>query len=151
MSVYSPAGPIDSWLTANDRNKIMLNDDNKVWLTELLWDGLKHNYNDNKWIIAGDLNASTTFDDSKNMPHGNQEILDRIQGLGFIECLFNKNKKLIPTFKNAQNKKVIHQIDHLFASDSLYDRLNNCKVLKDLNIFEDSISDHLPILAEFHF
>ena len=40
-------------------------------------------------------------------------------------------------------------MDHLFASDTLYKKLINCEVLDTLNIFEKSISDHLPIVAEF--
>ena len=149
LSVYSPAWPLDGWLLDKDRDKIILNDDNKVWLTELLWDSLKQSYNNNQWIIAGDLNASTTFDLSKHMPHGNQEILDRMLNTGFIECLYNFNNKLIPTFKNASNKQVLHQMDHLFTSNTLYKKLINCEVLDNLNIFEKSISDHLPIIAEF--
>ena len=81
--------------------------------------------------------------------HGCKDTLNNITKLGYKECLLGYNKKLIPTFKNAQNKKIIHQMDHLFASNSLYEKLISCKVLDDLNIFEDSISDHLPILAEF--
>lgn len=149
LSVYSPAWPLDNWITKKDKAIIKLINNSKVWLTEILWDSLKHTYNNNPWIIAGDLNASTTFDYSQKMPRGNQEIIDRLYNLGFIECLFNFNKKLVPTFQNPKGKKVIHQIDHLFVSNSLYEYLINCKVLDDIKIFENSISDHLPIVADF--
>ena len=150
LSAYSPAWPIDTWIPIEDRGAIKLDNSADLWLTELLWESLKKSYNNNPWIIAGDLNASTTFDESSHMPHGNQEILDRMLNLGYIECLFNYNKKLIPTFQNANNKKVIHQIDHLFTSSNLYDSLTKCYVLDGKDIFEKGISDHLPIIAEFN-
>jgi len=150
LSVYSPAWAIDTWVTPIDKRTINLENNKDLWLTELLWESLKNTYNSKPWIIAGDLNASTTFDNSSHMPHGNQEILDRMLNIGYIECLYNYNKNLIPTFQNPKGKKVIHQIDHLFTSMELYNALTKCYVLDNKKIFEDRISDHLPIVAEFN-
>ena len=101
------------------------------------------------WIIGGDLNSSPTFD--KTFSSGNQEILDRYYALGLKECLKEYNGKLIPTFKNTNGGKVIHQIDHLFASDDLFKDLVDCNIVDQEAIFENKLSDHIPIVANFKF
>ncbi len=149
ISVYSPAWPVDySRIKDEDISKVKLKNNPKVWMTEVLWSALKNmKLNNNIWVIGGDFNISATFDETWGS--GNQEILDRMNSLRLTECLEKHNKKLIPTFKNLNNGKVIHQIDHLFISNKLFKKINNCIVGDKFNIFEKSISDHLPIIAEF--
>lgn len=38
-------------------------------------------------IVAGDLNSSETFDLRRGGPRGNREIIDRMNALGFYDCL----------------------------------------------------------------
>lgn len=101
-------------------------------------------------IIKPIQNSSPTFDYLwKGGPHGNQEVLDRMNALELVECLFHSKGVLTPTFKNATDKKVIHQIDHLFVSADLISNLGFCETGNAQHIFENSLSDHLPIIADF--
>lgn len=149
ISVYSPAWPIDtSKYPDNDIKTVKLKTNPKLWVTEILWAALKNaNLVATPWIVGGDLNSSKTFD--LTFSSGNCEILDRMEALGFSECLQKYNGKLTPTFRNPKDGKIIHQIDHLFVTDSLFSILKNCTTGDESTIFRESISDHLPIIADF--
>lgn len=149
ISVYSPAWPIDtSKYQGIDVTTIRLKQNPKLWFTEILWSALKNaNLADTPWIVGGDLNISETFDFT--FGSGNREILDRMEALGFTECLRKHNGRLTPTFKNPRDGKIIHQINHLFVTDTLSSILNNCSVGNESIIFGESASDHLPIIADF--
>jgi endonuclease/exonuclease/phosphatase family metal-dependent hydrolase len=104
--------------------------------------------NELPWIVAGDLNSSVTFD--KPRPRGNQEIQDRMSDLGFTECLNFHQGELTPTFKNPSNKQIVHQMDHLFVTEHLRSKLLSCTIGDADRVFTGSLSDHLPIIAEFN-
>ena len=72
-----------------------------------------------------------------------------MQALGFVECLAGYEMKLIPTYKNAKNGKIIHQLDHVYATANLYKAMSKAYVIDDSNVFENSLSDHLPIVADY--
>lgn len=153
LSVHSPAWCIDpTRLEGVELNEVKLEKNSKVWGTELIWAALRYAIPiiNKPWIVGGDFNSSPTFDYLwKGGPHGNQEVLDRMNALGLIECLFHSKGVLTPTFKNATDKKVIHQIDHLFVSTELISNLEFCETGKSQYVFENSLSDHLPIIADF--
>ena len=154
VSVYSPAWPIidRKKLEEVDTVNIKLKYSPDLWLTEILWAALKsERMTAIPWIVAGDFNSSITFDTMwKGGPHGNQEIQDRMVSLGLIECLAFFQGKLTPTFKNSSNKKVIHQMDHLFVSKNLVEQqLKYCETGDANRVLNGSMSDHLPIIAEF--
>lgn len=152
VSAYSPPWPIDpERLEGVDVSGIKLSNNPDVWVTELLWAALSsQDLDELPWIVAGDLNSSVTFDTMwGNAPRGNQEIQDRMSALGFIECLLSSQGRLSPTFKNAHGGKVIHQMDHLYVPDVMKSRLLSCVTGDDEHVFNNSLSDHLPIIAEF--
>ena len=102
-------------------------------------------------MVAGDFNSSVTFDYLwKGGPRGNQEIIDRMNALGLIECLKSSTGNLTPTFRNPKGGKIIHQIDHMYVSNALHLSLSKSYAGNDLMIFEKSMSDHLPIISDFH-
>lgn len=152
-SVYSPAWPIfkRSRHEEIDVSPIKLKNNPDVWLTEILWAALQHaDRTEHPWIVAGDLNSSVTFDTLwTGGPRGNQEIQDRMVALGFTECLAFSQGQLTPTFENPRGKQVIHQMDHLFASDQMIPRLAKCETADPKRVFGESMSDHLPIIGEF--
>ena len=76
--------------------------------------------------------------------------MDRMTGLGLNECLRSYNEKLVPTFRHSKGG-ITHQIDHLYVSGSIYDRLLNCRVGDGAEVFGNRLSDHLPIIADFGF
>lgn len=147
INVYSPAWPIQV-SPKIDLKGVKLINNMELWLADILRYALKNvNQNDN-WIIGGDFNLSETFDYPINK--GNKEYLDGMRDLGFIECLTTFNGRLIPTFKNPVDKCINHQIDHLFVSTILKDKLIDCRVGEQI-VFERNMSDHLPIIAELSF
>ena len=150
ISVYSPAWPVNPDRIKNiDVSAVKLKKDAKVWMTEVLWSALKNiKLNKSNWVIGGDLNSSETFD-STWATGGNKEILDRMDDLGFTECLRGYNGKLVPTFRNPREGVIIHQLDHLFVTNKLFSTLKKCEVGNKFDIFKKSISDHLPIIANF--
>jgi exonuclease III len=152
ISVHAPAWCIDTErLVGADIADVKLKNNPKVWGTELVWAALCYAIPISKtpWIVGGDFNSSPTFDYLwKGGPRGNQEFLDRMNALELVECLFHSKGVLTPTFKNATDKKVIHQIDHLFVSAEMISSLESCKT-GDSTIFDNYLSDHLPIIADF--
>ena len=158
ISVYSPAWPVaKNRLKGIDVSLVKLKSNPDVWGTEILWAALKHMASDGNWIVGGDYNSSETFDKEWQDEHGikygirssgNREILDRMQPIGFTECLRGHNGKIIPTFRHS-NKEIVHQIDHLFVTNNLYQRLKGCTVGDESVIFGRLLSDHLPIIGEF--
>jgi exonuclease III len=154
LSAYSPAWPVESErLWGIDVTPIKLKLNPKLWVTELLWAALLDSCDVNQplpWIVGGDLNSSETFDYMwRGGPRGNREILDRMHDLGLRECLRHWNGSLVPTFRNPRDGRIVHQMDHLFVSESLASRLVSCITVEQARVFNASLSDHLPIVADF--
>jgi endonuclease/exonuclease/phosphatase family metal-dependent hydrolase len=149
LSVYSPAFAVDKKRLAGvDVSEVKLTNNPDVWVTEILWAALQeHNIGGAApWLVGGDLNASETFDLPR--PRGNSQVLERMDALGLKECLRGSQGRLVPTFRHAAGGPVVHQMDHLFVSESMFSRLAKCEVGDD-RVFSESLSDHLPIIADF--
>ena len=160
VSVHSPAWPVDKKrLKEINISPLKLQGNPKIWGTEIIWSALKNTISNNEqWVVGGDYNSSETLDrewQDKNgikfriRSSGNKEILDRMFDIGFTECLRKYNNKIIPTFKHPRGG-IDHQIDHLFVTNDLYSRLISCTVGDQSVIFGKSLSDHLPIMADFN-
>lgn len=150
VSVHSPAWCFDSFdIDEIERSEIKLKNNSKIWGTELLWSALTKtkNKSDLPWIVGGDFNMSTLFDQPRN--RGNQEVLDRMKEIDFEECLFKVKGEFTPTFRNVRSKELLHQLDRLFVSPQLIGKLKTCEVGEADFIFENRLSDHLPIIADF--
>jgi exonuclease III len=150
VSIYSPAWEINrDRLRGVDISMVKLEKNPDLWCATIFRDALKNNMllDDHPWIIGGDFNSSPTFD--KTFSSGCQESIDRYYALGLKECLKEYNGKLIPTFKNTNGGRVVHQIDHLYVTNQFYENLNNCYVTEQNEIFDNNLSDHLPIIANF--
>lgn len=151
INVYSPAWPMAlPDLSLHEIAPVKLKLNPRVWLADILWHALTSmNFlADEQMIIAGDFNLSETFDDWRGGPRGNREYLDRMAALGLHECLRESQGQLTPTFKNT-NGQVLHQIDHVFANEILTHRLLGCATGSAARVFGESLSDHLPIIADF--
>ena len=154
LSAYSPAWPVNpERLRGIDVGPVKLKLNANVWVTELLWAALLDSSQAGDpapWVVGGDLNASETFDYMwAGGPRGNREFLDRMQALGFWECLRERHGKVVPTFRNPRDGRVVHQMDHLFVSGSMATRLMACDTVEHARVFGASLSDHLPIVADF--
>jgi len=152
VCVYSPAWPVpSSHLQGIDVSGVKLTQSPDVWVADLLWASLNFQRPDpsDYWIIAGDFNSSETFDQWPGGPWGNREYLDRMTSLGLIECLCNSQGKLTPTFRNPKGGKIKHQIDDMFVTAGLATRLIRCHTGSEERVFGGSLSDHLPVIADF--
>ena len=152
VCVYSPAWPVDrDRLEGVDTSQVKLTLNPDVWVADLLWSALKAMApsNGSEVIVGGDFNLSETFDAWRGGPRGNREYLDRMADLGLTECLREHNGALTPTFKNPRGSGVLHQIDHLFVTSDLASRLITCATGDAGQVFGGSLSDHLPVVADF--
>ena len=150
ISVYNPAYGIDQKrLEGIDISSVRLTQNRGIWLADILWASLKYHEINSKdfWIIAGDFNLSETFDHPH--PRGNREYLDRMATIGLTECLRSSKGVLTPTFRNTQGGAIKHQMDHMFVTDALASRLISCDTGSQQRVFDDGLSDHLPIIASF--
>jgi endonuclease/exonuclease/phosphatase family metal-dependent hydrolase len=152
VSVHTPAWPVakEKWSRVDVSGlKLAANPD--IWCTEILWDALRCTMPElcGQWIVGGDFNSSETFDFRAAGDRGNREIMSRMNGLGLTEVLGTHHGRLVPTFRNPRGGQIVHQIDHLYVTASLCDRLVGCKVGSEERIFGQGMSDHLPIVAEF--
>jgi hypothetical protein len=151
ISVYNPAYGIDlKHLEGIDISGVRLTQNSGLWIEDILWASLKfHQLNPmDSWIIAGDFNMSETFDHPH--PRGNREYLDRMSAISLTECLRKSKGALTPTFRNPRGGAVIHQLDHMFVTEALASRLISCDAGSQKRVFDDGLSDHLPLIAHFH-
>ena len=79
---------------------------------------------------------------------GNREYLDRKRELGLIECLRQSKGRLTPTYRHPRGG-FKDQIDHLFVSPVLAEKLVSCDTGSFDRVFNAGLSDHLPIVADF--
>jgi exonuclease III len=160
VSVYSPAWAIRAdRLKAVDVSQLSRKTTGEVWCSDTLWAGLQNTIADDEaWVVGGDFNNSETFDvewqarNNRVFPirsAGSAKMLQRMCGLGLTECLRQYHRgKIVPTFRHPRGQ-IDHQIDHLFVSDHFYSQLGNCSVGDQATVFGKSLSDHLPIIADF--
>jgi exonuclease III len=124
---------------------IRLKNQTKLFLTEILY-GIVSTISDKKIVLGGDFNHSLKFDE-KREDKFNSERFSRFNKLGIYDALTYKLKKPIPTFID-RNKKLIHQLDYMFVSEEFL-KVGKSNILEKNIIYNNSISDHLPIYFEF--
>ena len=152
VSVHSPAWYLDRpRLGLVDVGDVRLTQNADVWGADLVLAAIRPFVAGSRQVlVGGDFNLSTTFDARRRSGRGNQEYLDRMAALGLVECLASFQGRLTPTFRNTTGSGVVHQIDHLFASPSLAAQLRRCEVPPADDFFQQELSDHLPIIADFN-
>ena len=153
VCVHSPAWPLDrARLRGEDLGLVKLTQNVDVWVTDLLLAALRCRPIDGvDWIIAGDFNLCESFDQWQNGPRGNREWLDRMSAIGFTECLRDSQGPLTPTFRKPGATVPTAQVDHLFVTARLRDRLSVCTTGEPGRVFGSRLSDHLPVIADFTF
>ena len=132
VSAYSPAWAVDKKrLEGIDTTGIQLDGNPDVWCTEALWCGLRDSMpkHPGTWIVGGDLNTSELFDFGRD---GNRQFLQRLADLGMTECLRTYQGHLTPTYRTP-NGSILHQLDHLFVSNELFQDLGSCSVQPTVN------------------
>ncbi len=112
-------------------------------------------------LVGGDLNTWTGWPSG---PHLDRDriVLDRIRAYGLVDCLettrrpgrlagcpctFGADCMHTRTRLDPRYPKIPYQMDYLFASPELAERLNRCSALDHDEC--PSPSDHYPIVADF--
>lgn len=96
-----------------------------------------------KIILGGDLNASLQWDEQQR-GRSHEILFDRIKNFGLHDCL----SKFQPYPQQTWRKNGVMtpwQLDYLFMSESLVERVKQCDVRREPALKE--LSDHNPILA----
>lgn len=70
-------------------------------------------------------------------------FFDAILDMGFQDCMRKFNAEPIQTHRHARSK-FPWELDLMFATENLYERLNNIEVVP-----ANTLSDHDPIVADF--
>jgi len=153
ISVHMP-----SWqfpyreFTTGDVSDVMLPNYSKMYMSELLWAALQNSmpHYCRDVIVGGDFNTSEFIGSSKRQHEANREAIRRMCELGFVETVRHLNGGPVPTWRSRQkNAPLKHQLDHLYVSGTLRDRLLRAWVCEQDAIFDKDLSDHLPVIAEF--
>jgi hypothetical protein len=69
--------------------------------------------------------------------------------LGLVDCLRHAQGALTPTFRTLGKGTITAQIDHLFVTNILRASLVTCDTGSRQRVFDNRLSDHLPIVADF--
>jgi endonuclease/exonuclease/phosphatase family metal-dependent hydrolase len=111
-------------------------------------------------LLGGDLNTSTQWPKGGHLD-GDKALLDRIRAYGLIDCLERKrapgrlaNCRCVLedcthtwTRLDPSRPEIPLQVDYLFASPTLAERMRTCTALPPPE-WKD-YSDHSPIIATF--
>lgn len=116
-------------------------------------DMMRSEFNAKEIIISGDFNMDRRMDEnpttsrfSKKGETRHNDFFDSILALGFNDCLRKFHTLPIQTYRH--NRGIYPwELDHMFCTDTLFERLKAINVYVDDNIL--SLSDHNPIVAEF--
>jgi endonuclease/exonuclease/phosphatase family metal-dependent hydrolase len=115
-------------------------------------------------VLGGDLNTSSGWDIRTDGSHlaRDRTILDRISAYGLVDCLqqmrppgrlegcrcsFGDDCMHTRTRLDPRHPDIPYQMDYMYASPALAERLERCDVLAPADW--PSPSDHFPIVATF--
>jgi exonuclease III len=103
--------------------------------------------NKRQFIIAGDYNASTQWDERYHHRDPSHKIFfDRVEDFGLVDCTRQVFSKHIQTNRHAKSG-FPWQNDYIHTSKSLAKKLVRCEVLDDSVVHD--LSDHNPVMAVF--
>jgi exonuclease III len=98
-------------------------------------------------ILGGDLNASLQFD-KRQKSESHRIFFDRVKDFGLLDCLAKFYDHPIQTYRNNKGNTP-WQLDYLFLTKRLEDKLEKCYVIDDPIVAK--LSDHNPVVAELSF
>ena len=114
---------------------------------------MRQNFNAKDILISGDFNMDRRMDDnptkskfSKQGETRHNDFFDGILDLGFHDCLRKYHSLPMQTYRH--NRGIYPwELDHMFVTPDLYERLKSIDVFVDDSILK--LSDHNPIVANF--
>lgn len=94
-----------------------------------------------KIILGGDFNASLQWDEQQ--PGESHKIMfERLENFGMIDLLLDKYDQPVHTWRRKNTRRK-WQLDYVFSSKNIADRIKDINVLHDQQI--EQLSDHNPI------
>jgi exonuclease III len=93
-------------------------------------------------ILAGDFNVTEQWDFTHNDP-AHKLVFDRLNDLGLINCTKDFFGDYVQTHIDERNPQNTYQLDYIYMSPLLYDKIIACRIHSKMSIGE--ASDHLPI------
>ena len=116
---------------------------------------LRHRHDAKNIIIAGDFNMDRRMDDNptktyftKKDTYPHNDFFNAILDMGFYDCVRKQVSKPVQTFRHNKGKVPFPwELDHMFCTRNLYDRLTKVQILDNYTI--KRLSDHNPIIADF--
>ena len=97
--------------------------------------------NRRKVILGGDFNASLQWDEQQ--PGESHKIMfERLENFGMVDLIRERYNEPVQTWR-SKNAKRRWQLDYVFVSNNIVDKVNEIKVLYDQQI--EQLSDHNPI------
>lgn len=152
ISVHMPSWEFPVQNYTADASSVALPNYSRIYMSELLWAALSFmtSQSDNRWIIGGDFNTSE-FLGSKTQRAANVEAIARLERLGLIETVRRHNGGPVPSYRPIRkSSKAIHQLDHLYVSESLLQSPFIAKIGDWSEYIDSGLSDHAPIIATIH-
>lgn len=141
ISIY---GNLDFWKTLEI---------NLLGVISLYVQTLRSLYSANHIVLAGDFNMDRRMDDnptktkfSKAGERRHNAFFDSIKSIGFEDCVEKYYPEFTRTHRHSRSK-FPWQIDHMFVTKGLYNKLSSLLVLEDSEVVKRS--DHNPIIADF--
>ena len=118
--------------------------DLKKVVFDFLFDQI-HKYQNEKIIIAGDLNTGKHYIDEKGASFYCSEYIYKLEEKGMVDAfrLLNGNKKEYSWYSNAGNG---FRIDHFFVSNFVKDNVTKCFYIHESR--NEKISDHSLMTLE---
>ena len=93
-------------------------------------------------LVGGDFNAGLLWDKEYNTTT-HKILFDRVEAFGLSNCHRRFHEQEVQTFRNKRGKP--WQLDHLFISYRLANKLTSCDVIDRESLY--TFSDHNPIVA----
>ena len=122
-------------------------------LITLIVTTLRDQYSAEHILLSGDFNMDRRMDDNPTKSRFSRKgerlqntFFDSVLNLGFYDCLRKYDSDYVQTYRHNRGDYP-WQIDHMFATDVLYEKLSSIKVTDNPEIH--TLSDHNPISAEF--
>lgn len=94
-------------------------------------------------VIGGDFNASVQFD-KKQVGQSHRIFFERVENFGLFDCLQKFHDRPVQTYRHNKGDEQ-WQLDYIFLSRRLEDKLKKCYVYEESDVFK--LSDHNPVVA----
>jgi len=117
-------------------------------LSDLTFPLVRANSKKHYVVLGGDFNMHVSFDETYNSKdfcsREHRLVFERIEDFGMVECVKKFYPNNVRTYRHTTKTRIPLQIDYLYVSKNLEEKIKSCTVLENEEVV--SLSDHNPIL-----